>query len=287
MLSSTPFARGGGGGAGGGAGGLSGMFGQGGALGPQSLGRGLGYAAIGTVASNIFDSVVPEQDGAWDDAASNAMQWGGIGAGVGSMFGPVGTAIGAGAGALLGGGYSLITGGSDSPETNFRREMEKQDKRFGNLLSNAMLSPEAQVQIRNQLNAMNFGLDPKTDKDLLKQNYTQVAQLLPALAQQEEQQKRQLSYMLAMQNYLAPQYDQFLQSLGADQRAFTAANNELANQVGGANGAYIRQVGAKGVLSDAATNAAYKAQLDNSFMQQAATVGAPQSIVDSLTQMYG
>lgn len=254
-------------------------------FGPGSLGRAGGYALAGTLASNAFDALVPEQDGAWDDAASNALQWGGTGAGIGSMIAPgIGTAIGGGIGAVLGGGYSLLTGGTDSAPTQVRKEIEAQEKRFGGMLAGASLSPEAQIQIRNQLNALNYGVE---DKNIIKQNYQQVAQILPALGQQEAQQKRQLSYMLAMQNYLAPQYDQFLQRLGADKQAFTAANNELANQVGGANGAYIKAMGAKGILSDAATNAAYKAQLNNSFMQQAGAVDAPRSIVDALTKQYG
>jgi hypothetical protein len=165
--------------------------------------------------------------------------------------------------------------------------MAKQDNKFNSLLSSAQLSPEMQTQIRNQLTAMNYGLDPTKDKDLLKQNYQQVAQMLPAIGQQEEQQKRQLSYMLAMQNYLSPQFDTFLKNLGADQQAFTAANNELANMVGGANGAYIKAVGANGILSDSATNAAYQAQLQNSFLQQGANINAPQSMVDALTKQYG
>jgi hypothetical protein len=269
MLAYTPFNK---------TGGTGTMFG------PGSLGRAGGYALAGTLASNAFDALVPEQDGAWDDAASNALQWAGAGAGVGSMFGPAGTAIGGIGAALLGGGYSLLTGGTDSMPTQIRKETEAQEKRFGALLSNAKLSPEAQIQIRTQLNAANYGAE---DKATIKQNYQQVAAMLPAYAQQEEQQKRQLSYMLAMQNYLAPQFDSFLQNLGADKQAFQAANNELANQVGGANGAYIRSQGARGVLSDSATNAAYKAQLDNQVLGMAAQSNAPQSIVDSLTKMYG
>jgi hypothetical protein len=275
---------------GGGAG--AGRFAAGSMFGPGSIGRGGLYALGGTLASGAFDQIVGEQDGSVDDAISNALQWGGIGAGIGSFIAPgVGTAIGGGLGAVGGAAYTLLGdatglwgGGAQSAPTAARNMTVEQDGKLNAMMAKMGLSGEAQLAIRNQLMGMNY---ESTDKNAIKANYTAIMANIPAIAQQEADQKRQLTNILAMQQSFAPQFDSFLQGLGADQRAFQTANNEFADSLGGANGAYIRKQGARGVLSDAATSAAYKAQLDGQVASLGAQVGAPQSIMDQLLAQYG
>ena len=285
MLSRTR-ATAGGGGAG------AGRFAAGSAFGPGSIGRGGLYALGGTLASGAFDQVVGERDGSVDDAISNALQWGGIGAGIGSFIAPgVGTAIGGGLGAVGGGAYTLLGdatglwgGGAQSAPTAARNMTVEQDGKLNAMMSKMGLSGEAQVAIRNQLMGLNY---ESTDKNAIKANYTAIMANIPAIAQQEADQKRQLTNILAMQQSFAPQFDSFLQGLGADQQAFQQANNQFADSLGGANGAYMRKQGARGVMSDAATSAAYKAQLDGQVASLGAQVGAPQSIMDQLLAQYG
>jgi hypothetical protein len=276
FLSRTPFS--GGGGAGG-----AGATKAGGILGPGSIGRGLGLAGAGMLASSIFDSVVPEQDGPVDDAISNALTWGGIGAGVGSVIPGVGTAIGGGIGLLGGGLYSLVTGGADSAN-KVRSDLQAD---FTKQLTDAGLSPEAARQAQLEIDAALYNVDDKTK---IRDTYRNAIGMIPLIAAEEEQQKRQLSNLLAMQQYLTPQYDQFLQRLGASQSAFTAANNEYANQIGQmspAMGSLMRANTAQSVMSDEATRAAYASQMQGQYMGMAGQVGAPTSMVQQLMNQYG
>jgi hypothetical protein len=288
FLARTPFSN-----IGGSAGraGLSGLTAAGGALGPGSIGRSLGYGLAGQLASGALRAGLGgEKDGNWDNFAEDALSYGGTGAGIASMIPIPGVSTAAGfvAGVTVAGLKNfLFGGGSDSPKTEAAKLVKTQDTDLNKILANAGLSSEATQQIRLQLLAGNQGV---TDKAQITAAYDQVRGMIPALAQEETSQRRQLSGTLAAQQMLMPKFDAYLQSMGADQKAFAAANQQYASQVGASNplmGALITKQGARSVLSNDATAAAYRSQLNSQVAAQAGQIGAPQSIMDDLIKQYG
>jgi len=85
-------------------------------------GVGLGaVAALGGMGLDMYRNSMDDPDstaGKWAGVGSSALEWGGTGAMVGSMFGPLGTLIGAGVGAIGGGLYGAYNEGMFDSELN-------------------------------------------------------------------------------------------------------------------------------------------------------------------------
>lgn len=259
-------------------------------LAPGSIGRAGAYGIAGQLGSGILRSALGgEKDGNWDNFAEDALSYGGAGAGIGSMIAPgVGTAIGGAAGVGVAALKDfLFGGGADSDATEAAKVVHKQDAMLDTLLGSAGLSPEATRQIRLQLLTANQGV---TDANQIQAAYASIRANIPAIAAQEQQQRQQLAGTLATQQMLAPQFDTFLRGIGADTKAFNAANSDYAQQLSAINpafGGYLGKADARSVLSNDATAAAYKAQLNSQVAQQASQIGAPPSILQTLQQQYG
>lgn len=263
----------------------SGILAAGRALGPGSIGRAGAYGIAGQLGSGLIRSAIGgEKDGSWDNALESAASFGGAGAGLGSMIAPgIGTVIGGGVGAAVGGLWGW-THGSDSDSTNVRKEVGKQEKALAPFLNK--LSPEARDQITTQLGIAAQQFTKPAD---VKAAYGQIAQGVPQVLAQEQQQRQQMNNLLAMQSIIGPQFDTFLKGLGADQHAYADAQTQFANSISGspAIGNAVKANAQQSVMSNDATAAAYKAQMNSQYQQLAGQIGAPQSIVDQLRRQYG
>lgn len=295
----------------------SGLLGAGRALGPGSLGRAGLYSLGGIVASDLASQAFfggKEQNGGWDDFVRDSLKFGGIGAGLGSIFPGVGNVVGAVGGGLVGAGAAALKdfagwfgGPKDSAEKNMSKETTKQEAKLSTLLS--QLSPEGQQQVRAQLSLVsNYATSP----DQIKQGYAQVAQSLPALLQQEgllktqvgnilSAKKKQYANLLAAQSLVSPMLDTYLQGLGADTKQFQKVSTSFADKLESMNPVaadFLRTNSSRAVLSDDATRAAYLSQLgaqtqslaaqnDVAADQSVAQLNAPMSIVNALQQQYG
>jgi hypothetical protein len=256
--------------------------------GKAALGKAALPVAGGFIAKGIYDNITGgEKDGSWDNAIGGAIEGAGMGAGVGMLGGPldfVSVPVGAGVGALAGGVYGWLTG-KDSNSTQMQREVAKQDGALDKLVSMAGLSAEAQRSLSTQLYA---ATQQATNKTQIQQIYQSVMQQVPTIQAQEQQQRQQLVGLLATQQALAPQFDTYLQGLGADAKAFQGSVNDMASQIQNpTQAAYMKQLGSSSVLSDSATRAAYQAQAQSNVAQMAGQIGAPQSIYNQLIQQYG
>ena len=291
--------------------------GTGKAFGPGSLGRAGALGAGGVLASDLAGQLLyngQEQNGGWDDFVRDSLKYGGIGAGLGTIFPGVGNVVGGLAGGALGVGVSALKdlagwfgGPKDSKKTQISKETNTQNKKLATILQ--QLSPEAQQQVQAQLTLIsNYATSP----DEIKQGYMQVAQSLPAILAQEQQQKtqvanildakkKQYANLLAAQSLVAPMLDTYLQGLGADTKQFQKVSTSFADKLEGMNPVaadFLRTNSSRAVLSDDATRAAYLSQLgaqtqqlaasnDLNSSQAVAQLNAPMSIVKALQAQYG
>lgn len=301
FLSKTPFQAGEGGGA----------------FGPGSIGRAGALGVGGIVASDLASNALyggKEQNGGWDDFVRDSLKYGGIGAGLGTIVPGVGNVVGGVLGGAAGVGISALKdlagwfgGPKDSAKKNIGKATTEQQAKLATLLS--QLSPEGQQQVQAQLTLIN---NYATSPDEVKAGYQQVAQSLPGILAQEQQQRTQVANILsakqkqyanlmAAQSLVSPMLDTYLQGLGADTKAFQKVSTSFADKLQGMNPVaadFLRTNSSRAVLSDDATRAAYLSQLGGQTQQLAATndvnaqqavagINAPMSIVQALQKQYG
>lgn len=214
--------------------GKAGLLEVGGLLGPRSVGQGLAWGLGGQLASGGLRSILNgERDGSWDNAAEDALSWGGTGAGFGSMFGPWGTAIGGIGGLLAGGIHGLLTGEDSQPKQirDYLASLDKSSGHAGNLydkLTLMGLSPQSASQVLAQIGTLASGAKSKAEVEAIVNNVLPNA---PALAQQEaayREQARQREIDSAYFNKsIMPQFQNQLSTMRDDAKAYAAAMQSL------------------------------------------------------------
>jgi hypothetical protein len=143
--------------------------------------------------------------------APGALQGAGTGATIGSLFGPVGTAVGGGLGALIGGVGSLVTG---NQEIEARRQQEQMQQEY--LQNQQAMQDAAFAQQRRALNQMYGGQQS-------------------AIAQQYAQQTPGLRAALAARGMLGSGAESVAMGGLAGQRAQSLAQAQQANILGQSN----------------------------------------------------
>lgn len=210
------------------------LFGAGGALGPASIGRGIGYGLAGQLASSGLRGILGgERDGTWDNAATDALAWGGTGAAIGSGFGPVGTLVGGLGGLALGGLKGYFTG-EDSQAKQIRDylgSLKANSGNAGNLfdqLTMMGLSAQSAGQVIAQIGTLAQGAKSKKEVEALVQ---QILPNAPALAQQEaayRQAERQRNIDSAyFQKNIMPQFQTSLDRYRDDASNYAATMQAL------------------------------------------------------------
>ena len=182
---------------------------------PWGLGAGIAGAALPMV---------------WNDPNSkldNAASWGLQGAGLGSMFGPVGAVVGGAGGSML--GY-MMAGDAGADADAMTRELTTQRSKLTNILNQAGASPDFVRQAQTQLDLLAMNATSKDQIATIMEGLTQ--QLIPSIAQDMQQQaaeRMRASNVAAMQSWMGPMMQDALnrQQYYADQSA--SAQSRTAN----------------------------------------------------------
>lgn len=188
-----------------------GMFSAGGALGAGSIGRAGLYGLGGQLAGSALHAVWNDPNSGWDNAASDALKWGGAGAGIGSMIAPgIGTAIGGGLGVLAGGVAGLL-GSRGEGDKAVASALKSNTDKISTLLDTYGASDELKKQALLQLQLGSMNATSKSQIDEASKAIT--AQLGPMIAQdlttQESKRKRDAT-VAAAQAWITPMMQQQL-----------------------------------------------------------------------------
>lgn len=256
-----PFAAEGAGGAGGGWGGLSVPSFLGGStqMGLKTaLGRAAPWTVAGLAAQTLAHNIAPQNSVA--DVLGNTAAGAGVGAGIGSLFGPgPGTAIGAGAGALIGGGATILGNifGGDN-------EAKPQGK-LGDLVANAatgyQVSPDRyrnMFETAVKLGAKDAQGNPLSQQQIAEGVINKIGGEAEQIRQADYQSKTMLAqheadlkYGLALQTQARDFFSPYTNNIIASGASQAKVLNSLADQVPGPY---------KGVFQAQAANALSNAQ---------------------------
>jgi hypothetical protein len=236
--------------------------------GGATLAKGLGYMAAGQIGGGLFDSVVGERDGTWDDAASEAIRWAGTGAAMGTPFGPWGTAIGGGLGAIGGGLKGWLTG-EDSPETQLKDSISSNQEKFNKSLNQfGSISPELRDTALTQLQVgMAMAENPDQVKEVTNNVLSMVAQSIPADQAQQRDRLRRETLQASMQAWMGP----MLQQAVAQQNFYAGAQQGLLNEIAGQYSSPTMQGTTKALAASIPANTAMANQM---LLAQIATTPA-------------
>jgi hypothetical protein len=165
-----------------------------------TMGR-LGIPAIaGMIGGNVVQDLMGNDPRSRsDDAVGSAIRWGGAGAGIGSLFGPAGMAIGGLAGAAAGAGWGWLKG------DDMVQEMQQLDTTLDEMAVEMGLSEESMMQLRSQLDV---GLEFAGSKEEAQALYQDAMAQLPALAQQDAAIMEQNARSAAIQAAILPLMEQ-------------------------------------------------------------------------------
>ncbi len=232
------------------------------------MGRSLGYQMAGQIGGGLFDSVVGERDGTWDDAASEAIRWAGTGAAMGTPFGPWGTAIGGGLGAIGGGLKGWLTG-EDSPETQLKDAVSSSQEKFNKSLNQfGSISPELRNAALSQLQVgLAMAESPDQAKEVTNNVLSMVAQSIPADQAQQQDRLRRETLQASMQAWMGP----MLQQAVAQQNFYAGAQSELLNEIAGQYSSPTMQGTTKALAASIPANTAMANQM---LLAQIATTPA-------------
>lgn len=209
------------------AGGASGLLAKVG--GPAALAKAGGWYMGGQLASGLFDSIVGEKDGTTDDAISEALKYGGMGAAGGSFFGPWGTAIGGGIGLTVGGIKGWLTG-DDSIETQTKNQIDKSLDKFNESIGQMSVSSDLRNSALAQLKmGMAMAESPDQVKQMTQSVLQQVMQAAPADMLQQEDRMRREALQASMQAWMGP----MLQKSIAQQNFYANAQSDILNEIAG------------------------------------------------------
>lgn len=193
---------------------MSQLLGKGGAVTKGSMARAAAPAAAGMFASSLVPNV---DDTSWDSAGRGALTGGGIGATAGLLGGPlaplsvpVGTALGAGIGGLIG----LFGPKDDAGGANAVAEATKVNTaKFEKVLGQFNLSDQSRVDLQAQLAPL---LMNATSREQVDAAFQQAAAVIPQIIAQDQVYKQQeqavaerTSRAAAMQSLLAPALQQW------------------------------------------------------------------------------
>lgn len=234
-------------------------------LGLRSLARGsLGRAGLyglgGSLAGGAINSAFGDPNASWDNALAGAAQWGGMGAGLGSLVAPgvgtaIGGALGAGVGALRGLSQAKNEG-DKAVADQLRKELGTINDTIDKLGGGDELRQQALYQLQLGVATGNI-----TNRSGVKTIAAQVRSTLPdallADQQQQQQQRSQEAAQAAVQAWMGPMLQDQLNK-----------SQYYADQFGNA------QATAAGYIEDPALRAAQLSQAKQISATQAATNAA-------------
>lgn len=222
--------------------------------------RGAGYAGLGVLAGSATDKLVGEHNNSsWDEAATGAVTGAGVGAAIGSVVPVIGTGVGALAGGL-GGGVIGLLGPKTGGETPTNQELARQLGVVDQMASKAGLDADTRNLLAMQLQTGRAGVN---DQAGIKQLSAEVQAMIPQLAVEQREMKKQESRTLALQAMMQPFLEKYLDRSATAARESQVVLNDAAGRLPAPLAELYRARGAN-IVSDAdSMNAALLAQILN------------------------
>jgi gas vesicle protein len=227
-------------------------------------------AAAGYFAGQGANALLGERDDNVDEGVTGALTGAGVGAGIGAAVGTPFFGIGAVPGALIGGGLGALAGGAiglfgpkNSGEEAVKSELETQEKKLREVLSQFGVSKDLRDEALMQLR---LGSMDASSKDQVKAVATtitqQLGQAVAADKAEQEQMRMRESNLAAVQAWMGPMLQQQLERQNfyaqAQAQDMRAAANLYADP---SQAATARAMASQVPLDSASAAAAQLAQL--------------------------